>query len=379
MVNSAETIAGQAIFEAQNANQATNLLGVAGEAVAATAPPFGMWLNDFAAESSRAAAEYVEFAQAHITALGTMVPLPVIAANRIESAAGHAATAAGAVNPVGVAADAQYEMFRVQNAAVMNTYDAVATGSSTPRTYAPPPPLVVGDGAVTGDDVVNIARDTVVQNADSGGAVQGAIQQAESTLRSDPAALSGLQSAAAGAGPYASVPVGSDPMVMQQAAMAMSPAAMVAGQVAAPQSGGVTSTGLGSGSRAMSPVPTSTGGLPIASHTGSAATSAGSAAARSTPNLSRLASLLGGAGPVGSPAAPATPGSPVATARPFTGVPASSGTANGSANAHGPMGAMPPAGGKNDKKQVTTSIARLHAEDPVEEQRARERALAQFL
>jgi hypothetical protein len=159
----------------------------------------------------------------------------------------------------------------------------------------------------------------------------------------------------------------------------MSPAAMVAGQVAAPQSGGVTSTGLGSGSRAMSPVPTSTGGLPIASHTGSAATSAGSAAARSTPNLSRLASLLGGAGPVGSPAAPATPGSPVATARPFTGVPASRGTANGSANAHGPMGAMPPAGGKNDKKQVTTSIARLHAEDPVEEQRARERALAQFL
>lgn len=388
-VMSAQTAAGQGVFMAQNANQAANIHGAVSDTVNATAPPFGAWLNDFVAESARNAVEYAQFAQAHIAALSTMVPLPVIIANRVASAAGHAATAAGAVNPVGVAADAAYEGFRVQNAAVMTTYDAVATGSSTPRVYATPPPLVTGgsaSGVTSGQDVVSAAQQAFSPDAQA--AFDGAVSQARSAM-GDPASMAGLQNTAAGGGAYASAPAAMSPMLMQQTAMAMSPAAMVAGQMASPQGPGqVTASGLGSGSQAMAPMRSvSGGGLPLASSGSTAtspSTSVGSAgsAGRSMPNLSSLASLLGGAG-AGSPAA----GSPAASgagagagARAFSGIPSnlSSGTSS-TGTGHGPMGAMPHSPGKQgDKRSSVIEIKETAVEDPVADQMARAKALARF-
>lgn len=395
----AEATAAQGTFQAQNGVQVANLDGATSNSVAATVPAFSAWLADLTAEASRSALEHYEVAQSYTASFAAMVPLPVIAANRATAAAGHAATAVGAVNPAGVAADAEYARYTIQNAAAMETYDTTAQVATTPRVYAAPPKLVNGMGDVSSSgDVVNaVARSA---NLDSGSVAKQV--QAMQPRFSDPAFIQNLQSnVASGTGQFASTPVALSPAQIQQAQMAMVPAQMVMGQMATPGPGGVAYTGLGSGSGAMAPAATSasssgSGGLPIRSgglsggSLGSYAGSGGSLSGvsgsgggggSSSPNLSSLARMLAGSGGGGGGLPQALSGG----VKSFSGVPLGAGEGGGAgspAQARGgaPMGGAPlgAGGGGGSRKGAKMEAEEVIWRDTVAEDEADRQARALF-
>ena len=392
----AEATAAQGTFQAQNGVQVANLDGATSNSVAATVPAFSAWLADLTAEASRSALEHYEVAQSYTASFAAMVPLPVIVANRATAAAGHAATAVGAVNPAGVAADAEYARYTIQNAAAMEAYDTTAQVATTPRVYAAPPKLVTGMGDVSSSgDVVNaVARSA---NLDSG-SVAKQVQAVQSRF-SDPAFIQNLQSnAAAGTGQFASTPVALSPAQVQQAQMAMVPAQMVMGQMAAPGPGGVAYTGLGSGSGAMAPAATSGSssgsGLPIrsgglsggslGSYAGSGGSlsgfSGGGGGGSSSPNLSSLARMLAGSGGGGG-----LPQALSGGVKSFSGVPLGAGEGGGAgapAQAKGgaPMGGAPlgAGGGGGSRKGAKMEAEEVTWRDTVAEDEADRQARAMF-
>lgn len=394
-VQAAEATAAQSTFQAQNGVQVANLDGATSGSVAATVPAFSAWLADLTAEASRSALEHYEVAQSYTASFASMVPLPVIAANRATAAAGHAATAVGAVNPAGVAADAEYARYTVQNAAAMEVYDTTAQVATTPRVYAAPPKLVTGMGDVSSSgDVVNAVSRSA--NLDSG-SVAKQVQAVQSRF-SDPSFIQNLQSnVASGTGQFASTPAALSPAQMQQAQMAMVPAQMVMGQMASPGPGGVAYTGLGSGSGAMAPAATSGGsggsGLPIrggglsggslGSYAGSGGglSGSGGGGGSSSPNLSSLARMLAGSGGGGGGLPQALAGGVKA----FSGVPLGAGEGGGAgapAQARGgaPMGGAPmgAGGGGGSRKGTKMEAEEVAWRDTVAEDEADRLARAMF-
>lgn len=401
----AEASAAQGTFQAQNGVQVANLDGATSNSVAATVPAFSAWLADLTAEASRSALEHYEVAQSYTAAFASMVPLPVIAANRAAAAAGHAATAVGAVNPAGVAADAEYARYTIQNAAAMESYDTTAQIATTPRVYAAPPKLVNGMGDVsTSGDVVNaVARSA---NLDSGSVAKQV--QAMQPRFSDPTFIQNLQSnVASGTGQFAATPVALSPAQVQQAQLAMVPAQMVMGQMATPGPGGVTYTGLGSGSGAMAPAATSgsssgsglpirSGGVSGGSSLGSYAGSGGSLSSlsgsgggggggvSSSPNLSSLARMLAGSGGGGGGGLPQALSGGV---KAFSGVPLGAGEGGGGAGAPAqarggaPMGGAPlgaGGGGGGSRKGSKMEAEEVIWRDTVAEDEADRQARAMF-
>ena len=255
-VMAAEAAAAQAVFQAQNGIQATNLVGVMNPGLISTASQFGAWLAAVNVEALDAAAANAAVVQAYFAAMGTMIPLPVVIANRVAAATAHAASAAGAVNPMGVALDMQYAGFHIQNAGVMQSYDSLVQVATTPRVFTPPPPLVTGAPKAA-------SIDTVMRAAQAG-AQQGVSTNARSVGQSAEA-LSAQAASARQALPPSSQqflsqagPVTSSMMGAPQQALA--PVSSIMGQMATPLNG-ATGNGLGTGGGSLSSTLGSNSGL----------------------------------------------------------------------------------------------------------------------
>lgn len=402
-VQAAEAAAAQAIFQAQNGIQVSNIDGATSGAVATHIGPFGAWLANLNAEAARATMEHMSVATSYSNSLAATVPLPVIAANRATAAAAHAASAAGAVNPAGVAADAEYARYQIQNATAMQSYDTTAQVATTPRTYSPPPPLTTGGDVSSTADLGRILS----QQADPA-AMQSKVAEMQSRL-TDPSTISNLQSSAQNTvAQFASQPAALSPAQVQQAQAAMMPASMVVGQMAQAGPGGVAYSGLGTINGAMAPMgaygtgATSGGsgmarggGLPIGSMLGTGSHSAGGSSSHpirglssvstspggggmSRAGLSSLARMLAGAGALApAPSAPATPGMPMAGGggRAFSGI---AGEPGAPARGGMPMGAMPHSNAGGGGKRSKVEAEDIEVVDVLAEKEQERRRMAVF-
>ena len=291
------TAAAKRTFEAQNAIQTATIDGAGSEAIAAKTAPFAAWLDEMEAAAKRASHENHAIGESWVQARTTMVPNPVIQANRAAFAlATNAAFAAPALAGEVVRLESEYASYWTKNAATMTAYDEAVSAASLPRVYPHPPQLNAGM------DGVAPASGAVAQ-------VQSAIQSATSSIPSSVNdALAGLP-----------VSVGQTPGQVSAAMQsAGATASQVMGQMATPV-GGVTATGLGGGAgAAMSPLQSGLsagsrsvpfGGLPLTSAPGVAgmpagAGAAGGAAGRAMPLFTSPAMTgavgAGGAGGAGS-------------------------------------------------------------------------------
>lgn len=133
---------------AANAVQTTTIDGNASDALDNRHVPFDQWTEAARVESARASLAANTVAQAHSTAVSTMIPLPVIAANRAALAAASMTAVVGVVNPDIIRLEMEYAGFQVHNAAVMETYDATVTAATAPKHYPAPPRLTGATGPV---------------------------------------------------------------------------------------------------------------------------------------------------------------------------------------------------------------------------------------
>ncbi|MBM4574688.1 PPE domain-containing protein [Rhodococcus hoagii] len=117
--------------------------GFASAQMSATTAPFAAWLAEMSATATLNAQRSAGVVQAYASGMASMVPLPVVIANRTAARIAQVAGALGAVNTEMVRLEIEYAGFWTHNASVMTGYDAAVTTATTPTPVAPPPPLVV--------------------------------------------------------------------------------------------------------------------------------------------------------------------------------------------------------------------------------------------
>ena len=114
-------------------------LGPASASMAAAVTPYVEWISTTAAEAEQAAKQASAAAAAYETAFASIVPPPLIAANRAELAQATAANVLGQNTGVIAQLEAQYAEFWAQDAATMYSYagSSAAASTVTPFTAAP--------------------------------------------------------------------------------------------------------------------------------------------------------------------------------------------------------------------------------------------------
>ncbi|WIM89613.1 PPE family protein [Candidatus Mycobacterium wuenschmannii] len=158
-------------------------LGPASTAMAAAATPYVEWMNATAAQAEQAASQARASAAAYETALATMVPVPLIAANREALAEALAYNVFGQYNGEIAAIEAQYGQMWAQDAGAMYSYagQSAATTTMTPFTDTP---TITSPGAQAAQTAA-----THSAAATSAGTSQSALSQLTSTI---PTQLSGM-------------------------------------------------------------------------------------------------------------------------------------------------------------------------------------------
>lgn len=379
----AEASAAQMAFQAQNGIQAGVVHGVASPELLSSAQLFGSWLATIQADAAEAAANNAAVAELYFQSLVSMVPLPVVVANRVAAAAAHAATAVGAVNPAGAMLDAQYSGFQVQNATTMTAYDTPIQIATTPKVYASPPPLVSGGAIGQAAPVQKLIRGATSTGGVGKGLPGGAAGTPNAAKLASQAAnlRAGLPPSASQFAPT----VGSIPSQAFTAGQsAMSTVQSVMGQLAG-RTNGVTGTGLGSGGTSFgtSGTPLSRGGLALG---GAMSTGAGSGLGSSAGLGGRMGAGVGMPGGLGSsplaggPLANGTT-TPLGRIGPsFTGVDLAEKSLAARPGGGMPLGGLGGAGGRGgtgEKKSDAQLVVEQVQDDTAqtERERAREREL----
>lgn len=142
--------------------------GPSAAAMSAAAAPYAAWMNSTAAQAEQTAAQARSAAAAFETAFASVVPPPVIAANRSQLATLVATNVFGQ-NTVAIAAtEAQYVEMWAEDAAAMYSYAAQSAAASrlTPFTEAPRttnPGGLVAQAAAAGQTAGANAQTTLTQ------------------------------------------------------------------------------------------------------------------------------------------------------------------------------------------------------------------------
>lgn len=136
-----------AVFGAQVVSLTGNWEGVASNSYAAATAPFAAWLADMQTLALTNAAAEWEVLQAYGVGMATMVPLPIIIANRIAARTAQIIGVLGMPNTEMVRLEIEYAAYWVHNALVMTGYDVAVNTATAPKPAPPPPPLVIDGGA----------------------------------------------------------------------------------------------------------------------------------------------------------------------------------------------------------------------------------------
>jgi PPE-repeat protein len=174
-------------------------MGPSSSTMAAAAASYVAWLNATAAQAEETAAQAKAAAAAYQTAFTSMVPPPMVAANRSQLMTLVATNLFGRNTQAIAANEAQYGEMWAQDAAAMYGYAASSASATSLTPFTPPQQNTNPGGSTAQAAAASQAAGT------SAGNVQSTIQQAFSAV---PNALQSLTTAA----PAAAVPAQTDPL-----------------------------------------------------------------------------------------------------------------------------------------------------------------------
>lgn len=137
-----------------------NWQGGASAAFTGRSAPFAAWLAEMQSIAVGNAQTALSVLQAYSIGNASMIPLPLVVANRVAARTAQLAGVLGAPNTEMVRLELEYAGFWSHNAAVMNGYDTAVNTATMYRQIPSPPPLVL-DGGFGGVE----AAQGAVQNA----------------------------------------------------------------------------------------------------------------------------------------------------------------------------------------------------------------------
>jgi PPE-repeat protein len=142
------------------------------------ATPYVAWLTAAAGQAEQAAAQARAAASAYQVALTAMVPLPEIAANRVQLAALTATNIFGQNTPAIAANEAQYGEMWAQDATAMYVYAGTSAAAARLTAFTAPPSTTNPSGTASQSAAVAQAAGTA-----TGTGVQSALSQLMSTIQ----------------------------------------------------------------------------------------------------------------------------------------------------------------------------------------------------
>jgi PPE-repeat protein len=153
--------------------------GPSSAAMAEAAAPYVDWLSAAAGQAEQTAAQARAAASAYQVALASMVPLPLIAANRTQLAALTMTNILGQNTPAIAATEAQYGEMWAQDATTMYGYAGASAAASRLTAFTPPPTTTNPSGAASQSAAVAQATGTA-----TGTGVQSALSQLLNSITS---------------------------------------------------------------------------------------------------------------------------------------------------------------------------------------------------
>ncbi|BBZ52596.1 PPE family protein [Mycobacterium heidelbergense] len=152
-------------------------LGPASASMAVAVQPYVEWMTTTGAQAEETAAQAQAAAAAYETVLGSVVPPPLIAANRTELTQAQATNVLGLNNGIIAQLEAQYQEFWAQNAAALYSYagQSAAAAKVTPYQNAP----AVADPAAAATQATATASNPAASIQQS---LQGFLSQIQSQL-----------------------------------------------------------------------------------------------------------------------------------------------------------------------------------------------------
>jgi PPE-repeat protein len=158
-------------------------LGPTSASMAAAVQPYVAWMTSTAAQAEQTAAQAQSAAAAYETVLASVVPPPLIAANRTELAQAQATNVLGQNNGIIAQLEAQYGEFWAQNAAAMYSYagQSAAAAKVTPYQNAP--------AIVNPSSTANITTATAAAQATPAASLQQTLQSSMTSIQSQLGAL----------------------------------------------------------------------------------------------------------------------------------------------------------------------------------------------
>jgi PPE-repeat protein len=164
-------------------------VGPSSAAMEDSAAPYVAWLNAAAAGAEQTATQAGAAASAYQTVFASMVPLEVIAANRIQLAQLTATNIYGQNTPAIATVEAQYGEMWAQDASAMYSYAGNSAAASRVTAFTTPPTTTNPAGTAN-----QAAATAQVAGTSSGAGVQSALSQLVSSV---PTSLQNLASPAA--------------------------------------------------------------------------------------------------------------------------------------------------------------------------------------
>ncbi len=163
--------------------------GPASAAMASAAEPYVTWMTTTAAQAEQAAAQAQAAAAAYETALASVVPPPLIAANRAELAEATQTNVLGLNNGVIAQLEAQYSEFWAQDAAAMYSYAGSSASAAKVTPFANAPAIANPAAATTQAAAAASSPAASIQQTLQGflTTVQGQSEPAANTGRHHPA------------------------------------------------------------------------------------------------------------------------------------------------------------------------------------------------
>ncbi|WP_336794343.1 PPE domain-containing protein [Gordonia malaquae] len=133
-----------ATFAAQTGLITGNWAGLGSGKFAGAAAPFAAWLAKMQTMSMVNATASWQVVQTYFTGLMTMVPLPIIIANRVAARTAQIACFLGAPNTEAVRLELEYAAYWAHNGSVMTAYDIGVNSATAFKPVPLPPPLTTG-------------------------------------------------------------------------------------------------------------------------------------------------------------------------------------------------------------------------------------------
>jgi len=157
-------------------------LGPASASMAAAAQPYVDWVSTTAAQAEQAATQASAAAAAYEAAIASIVPPPLIAANRADLAQLVTTNVLGQNTGAIAQLEAQYADFWAQDAATMYSYAGNSATASTVTPFAAAPPVASPAASTTQAAAVTAATGTSISSIQN--QINSAISQINAQLQS---------------------------------------------------------------------------------------------------------------------------------------------------------------------------------------------------